>query len=493
MSWSLTALRLHLRDLRKSRGPFRCEASAQAETARLLKLLPQGTLERTVFELAEVQHVSYKAIAARLGISERHLYRVRRAMLERLCAGEAHIQSCSIVPAAMQRLEAARDLRKYGHAQRCVDVTSEILSQGCPPEHTVRTLTLRAMALSELARTGDAQRALEEAHRCAHGADPAQRETMKRMLGMTAAYMPYHDGFSDRAISLTDHTLRGATASSSEPFERRELIRDFIFAGIQHQEAGSPLRALDFLQRALALSNQLPMQPAAEVAQIYIHSAFARSSLANQSAQAREDALAALQIAQWHHLIFEEIWAKLVLGVLCDIAAKPQEGLPYVRDAAQTAESALDGDPLIRTLFLTARVEGAAGNIPAALRRIESAKPLAKTHGLLAAIVHVAAARAERQQGNASRTIMASTRAIHGIEGRALTHYLGIPYLARALARHRLGDVPADDVERATYYLQRGGSLADQADAMNLSYQLTRNRRQLDLALQLRNAAQNIA
>lgn len=493
MTWSLAALRLHLRDLRKSRGPFRSQATAQAETARLLKLLPPGTLEREVFELAEVQHFSYKAIAARIGISERHLYRVRRTLLERLCAGETHIEVGSIVPTATQRLEDARHLHKYGHSQRCVEITGEMLSQRCAGEHAVRVLSLRAMAFSDLGRTDEAHKAVEEARHCTYAIDTSQREITERLVAIAEAYIPYHDGLSDRALSLTDRTLREHSLPSSEPFELRELIRDLIFAGIQHQEAGSPLRALDFLQRALTLSNQLPMQPAAEVAQIYIHSAFARSSLANQSAQAQEDAMRALRIAQWHHLVFEEIWAKLVLGVLCDIAGKPQDGLLYVREAAAAAECALDGDPLIRTLFLTARVEGASGNIGAAMRRIERAKPLSKTHGLLAAILHVAAARAERQHGDASRTIVASTRAIGGIEGRALTHYLGIPYLARALARHRLGDTPSDDVERATYYLQRGGSLADQADAMILSYQLSRNRRELELARELRNAARNIA
>jgi len=89
-----------------------------SEISRLLAFLPPGSIERQVFELAEIQRIPYKVIAARIGVSERHLYRLRRMMLDRLCAAQQHIGVSPVIPLPVQRLENARHEWKYGHAQR---------------------------------------------------------------------------------------------------------------------------------------------------------------------------------------------------------------------------------------------------------------------------------------------------------------------------------------------------------------------------------------
>lgn len=485
--------RHHLRDLRKRRGAFACETAAADEIARLLALLPDGTIERLVFELSEIETLPYKTIAARIGISERHLYRVRCSMFERLAAGEQRAQVRPVVPVELQRLELARTQLKYGHASACLETLDHVLAASLPPVHTLRALTVRAMGLSDLEQYSQARNVLSDACRIEGHLQGRDREIGSRMVTMASAYIPYRDGASDEAILLSESALREAGVLSNDDYATRDLVRDLIFAGIQHQEAGSPKRALDFLHRAHAAVKQLPVQPAAELAQIHIHSAFARAALADQSAQAREDALEALRLAQWHGLHYEEVWANIAVAVLSEMAGKPAEGLPYVHHALSIAQTALDGDPFIRTLFMTARLEGAAGNSASALRRLQTAEPLAQNHGLLRGILEVAQARARRQQGNSETTISASTKAIDALEGRALTHYLGIPYLARAAARAQLGFDARGDVERAMYYLDRGGSLVDQADALELSYRFTRNRRDLQLSRELRHVAAKIA
>src|SRR5579864_5919284 len=104
--------------------------------------------------------------------------------------------------------------------------------------------------------------------------------------------------------------------------------------------------------RARALLERLPVPPAAELAQILIHTAFGRAALADQSAQAHRDAEQALRLAQWHGLQYEEMWASLVLGVLHEMAGKAHDGLAAVRHALDLAHTVADGDPLIRALFL---------------------------------------------------------------------------------------------------------------------------------------------
>ncbi len=198
-------------------------------------------------------------------------------------------------------------------------------------------------------------------------------------------------------------------------------------------------------------------------------------------------------MAQWHGLRYEEVWSLLVLACLADMAGKPRAALPMVERAVELAAASLSGDPFIRTLFITARIEGACGLGERALERLERARPLAENHGLLRGILEVAEARARRQRGEVPETITSATRAIDALEGRARTHYLGIPYLARAIAHEKIGVQNIDDIDRALYYLDCGGSLFDKARALELSYTATKNRRHLEAARELRLTARDIA
>src|SRR5581483_1042764 len=112
---------------------------------------------------------------------------------------------------------------------------------------------------------------------------------------------------------------------------------------------------------------------------------------------------------------YEEVWANLALAVLNEVAGKAREGLPMVHHALQLASSMCDGDPLTRTLFITARLEGASGLGDRALGRLDAARPLTENHGLLRAILDVAEARFYRQRGDVPHTIEASSRAIKGL------------------------------------------------------------------------------
>jgi hypothetical protein len=175
------------------------------------------------------------------------------------------------------------------------------------------------------------------------------------------------------------------------------------------------------------------------------------------------------------------------------MAGKPRDALQFVHRAIDLGTVVLDADPLIRTLFITARIEGASGMGDRALARLHRARPLAQNHGLLRGILEVAEARARRQRGEVMETIESATRAIEAVEGRAKTHYLGIPYLARAIAREKIGADNRDDIERALFYLENGGALFEKARALELSFNVTGNRRHLEAARELRQTARHIA
>lgn len=486
------AFRRHLRDLRKRRGAFRAAAAAEAEAARLLARLAPGSIERKAFELTEILQTPFKKAADQLGVSERHLYRIRSGLLERLAADDSRVSVHHVIAPELQQLELARTLIRYGHAERGEAIANRLLSKALPAEQAVDALTTRALALSDRERYSDARAALEDARVQAARLENGPAQNARRAIAMTEAYIPYRDGFSDAAIDLSEAALRDEFASK-DPFEARRYARDLIFLAVQHEEANNPVRGLECLARAHELLGRLAVPPSAELAQIFLYRALLHAAIPDRAANALADAEEALRIAQWHGLRYEEVWSHLALACLHDMAGKPKDALPLVHRAVELGLSMLEGDPLIRTLFITARVEGACGLGDAALQRLQTARPLAHNHGLLRGILEVAEARARRQRGEVNETIAASTRAIDTLEGRAKTHYLGIPYLARAIACAKSGADSRDDVERALFYLDRGGALGDKARAFELSFEVTRNRKHLDAARELRRAAGHIA
>ena len=486
------ALRAHLRDLRKRRGHFRSSAVAQAEIARLLARLEPDSLERKVFELSEMLRIPFKRVAADLGMSERHLYRIRTALYERLASEDAPISVESVVPAETQHIEMARNVIRYGHAQRGLEIVDRLLDTSLPPAHALDALTTRAIALTGQARYDAARASLEEARSLASRLQDAQAEHALRRIAMAGAYIPYRDGLSDVAIELSERALSREVVVNG-PFETRQYARDLIFLAIQYEEAHNPRRGLECIEKAHHALSRLPVPPSAEIAQVLVYRALLRAAVADQAASARSDAEEALCIAQWHGLQYEEIWSLLALGCLTDMAGKPREALPFVHRAIELGAAVLDDDPLIRTLFITARIEGGSGLGDQALTRLHRARPLAQNHGLLRGILEVAEARARRQRGEVIETIESATRAIEAVEGRANTHYLGIPYLARAIAREKVGADNRDDIERALFYLDNGGALAEKARALELSFNVTGNRRHLEAAQELRQTARKIA
>jgi|SRR5579884_1339941 len=486
------SLRLHLRDLRKRRGPFRSPANAEAEIARLLSRLEPGSIERKVFELSEVLRLPFKKIAADLGVSERHLYRIRSALYEQLAADETPVSVRSVIPRETQEIELARTVIRYGHSQRGLEIVDRLLDKALPDAHALDALTTRALALSGQGRYDEARNALEEARSLAARLPDTDANNARRSIAMAEAYIPYRDGLSDLAIELSERALNAGVAPRN-PFEARSYSRDLIFLAIQHEEAHNPKRGLECLAKAYDVLRRLPVPPSAELAQVLVYRALLRAAVPAEAANARSDAEEALQIAQWHGLQYEEIWSLLALACLTDMAGNPRDAVPIVQRAIELGSAVLDEDPLIRTLFITARIEGASGMGDSALARLRRARPLAEHHGLLRGILEVAEARARRQRGEVSETIASATRAIDALEGRAKTHYLGIPYLARAIARTKIGAENRDDIERALFYLDSGGALLEKARALELSYSVTGNRHDLEAARELRLTARHIA
>src|SRR5581483_7146936 len=136
------AFRHRLRALRKRKGPYRSSQAAEAEIARLLSMLPAGSMQRAIFELCEIAGKPYKVIAAQLGISERHLYRIRVALFESLAASEGQAEVVPVIPPAVQRLDFARSLLKYGHAKQGEAVARDVLARPMPALHAVEALTV---------------------------------------------------------------------------------------------------------------------------------------------------------------------------------------------------------------------------------------------------------------------------------------------------------------------------------------------------------------
>src|SRR5581483_8512354 len=245
---STVAFRLRLRALRKRKGAFRAQATADAEMSRLLAMLEPGSLERTVFELTEIAGLPYKAVAAKLGMSERHLYRVRLALFERLAAGESQIEVLPIVAPEVKRIDYARSLLKHGHAVRSEEVVHGVLASPLPAMHAVEALTVQAMALSDQERFSEAESSLEEARRQAHGMERRQARIASRAIDMAHAYIPYHDGWPDRAIELSEAAI-SKPADLQGAHEIRAYARDLIFLAVQHEETRSPQRSLECLAK----------------------------------------------------------------------------------------------------------------------------------------------------------------------------------------------------------------------------------------------------
>lgn len=484
-------LRRTLFQLRRRQGPFAHKELWLSETARLRSMLRAGSAELAAFEAIEVQGLTFKAAAAQLGFSERHLYRVRHSMREQLCTSPQQHITVQPPPAVEREIEMAAAMLHRGHSDAVLPLVERALDSPASPASVVEALTLRARSLCNLEDFSGARKALTEAHRYVNSIGGESMSPLARDVFMAYSYDLYRRGMYDKAIETAENALAGAKpAHVTNPYAVRGLARQLIFLSLMHQEGGSPHASLKHLDTARDILNTLPAPPAAELAQIAFTSAFSRAAIPGEYYRARLDAHEALQRAEWNGLVYETIWANLAVTMIEEVGGRPQAGLVNAHAALALARTAFCGDPLARTLFLTSRVESAAGLHEDSLSRLRDAEPHVGQIGLMRAIIYVAQARAFRDAGYVDETITAATNAISALESKSQSHYIGIGYLARARARHSLADVRArTDTEAAIYYLERGGSVRDLSIALELSYAQNGNRAHYERARELRIGA----
>lgn len=458
-----------LKDVRKRRGAYRSTERSSLELTRLRSLLPQESVERELFELAEVSGLSYKAIAGRMNLSERHVYRLRKRMIEMLAAGEAYASAAQRATSE-PGLGLVRMLLKYGKYKEAEEAASRLERAGLTPQMGVELLSLKAITACERGRRPEATVALGQAMRLAESVDRNALESCERRTVLAEAHLSYHEGFYETTIERYERALRGWTARALECDEAAALARDLIALGVLHQEGGSPERALEVLDEAERILQRLPNPSYSDVADVHIHRAFAAASLPNRLEDARKDAERALNVAGTHGLAAEYVWANLACGILNELLQKPTEALRDARHALDLARAVLSGGPLARTHFISSRIEIYANELDGTLDHLREARDLTQEDSLLGMVTDLVEARVHRAAGNAKATVESASLAIENFQRRRTsTHYLGEAYLARAIAGHALGRDARDDADAAVALLRRGGWISDQDRALKFA------------------------
>ena len=477
-----------MRDLRKRRGQYRSTDRASRELLRLSSMMPDGSLEREVFERAEIQGASYKAIAVALNISERHLYRIRRRMIEMIEAGESDLSAR--MPERLSALDLIATLLRYGHAQRAADAIRRAENVSFTARERIELAALQAMAACQTGDFPGARNVVERLAADSARLSEADRGYARRRLRMTQGYVSYWYGLYEEALAHCEAALGPHLRKSPGVVgvdELRSVATDAVFLGLLHQEGGSPQRAVDvltFAEKLLRRSNG--DVPLVELTLAYINRAFAKAALPDSLPEARRDADEALLLTRSNGLLCEEVLARLASGVLHEFAGDTEAALNDVRYALDLGRAVLSGDPLCRTHYITSRVQVFAGKIDETLTHIGEARSLVPPDSLLGTIAEIVEGRIHWARSDAAATFDAASRGIVAFQRRKTsTHYLGYAFLSRALAGERLGVDVRADAESAVHLLSRGGFIADQRRALELSARLTGNRRHEQIAREL--------
>jgi tetratricopeptide (TPR) repeat protein len=481
-----------VRDLRKRRGIFRSDAQASRELRRVASLLAAGSLEREIFERAEVGGTPYKAIAVSLNVSERHVYRIRRRMLEMIEAGERD-PAARVPSGGSSGLDIAYTLLRYGHTQRALAAIRRLGNGPLAARERLDALALQAMAACDAGDSSTSRATIERLVGAARGVDAGDAPYAARRALMTRAYASYCRGLYEETIASCESALVPLFARPSDAVDSRDAraaARDATFLGIVHQEGGSPQRSVEVLTFAERLAARNPgVVPLGELAVTYLHRAFALAALPDTLEEARRDASRAVALADRHALPFERVWARLASAVLYEFEGNPAAALADAQQALDLGGAVLSGDPLARTHFIASRVEVFAHQTGATLDHIAEVLPLIPPDSLLATIAELVQARVYSARRDDRATFASASRAIAQFEQlHTTTHYLGAAYLRRAVAGERLGrDVRADS-EAAVSLLSRGGWIPDQRQALSLCARVTANPRLRRVARELASA-----
>lgn len=471
---------LRLRDLRKHRGRFASLPEAKREIARLLALLPATGPERAVFLAIEVEGRPYKQVAHDLNMSERHLYRVRRKMMEALAAGFATLES-PVRPLVDHTVGSAHRALEHGDAPRACALLRQAIGRGFDSNDTlVQALALQVRAQADCGREDAAQLALDDLRRAVNAAEESH-ESAARELAHAQSYLYLRRGLYRKALEYVTNP-KPVLHEMADAHAQLRYARTLIFTATLHQEEGSPEIALAVLSQAERLLERLTPAPAAESAQIATLRAFCLGADPNRLNEAHDSAASALSLAAWHGLTLEYAWARITQAWLCAAAGPFDDGLAYAKEAAECASQTSAGDQLARILLISARLHGRSGNHREALASIEAAAEAAKHWPWLSAVAASSYARTLAGNGQSDAALAAATSYIDAYEHLNDSPYQGFARFARAAALWKRGIRSDEDIEAALHYFDRGGALRDRIDAYALSAAMTGNRRHAQLS-----------
>ena len=345
--------------------------------------------------------------------------------------------------------------------------------------------SLRARARMDAGDEARARDDVREAVRIAKSPEGASSVTALE-ASMAQAYLVYRKGQYPAAVEIARGAVDTLPTRSMGPTQARLLAQALIELATQELELGETRDALAHLARADAALRALPEPPAGDRCQILIQSALGYATSSSDFTRAIAYAREALQLAQWHQLDYEQVWADLTLAIIGQCAGTLPEAQRHAQSALALARLSLDGDQLGRAYFIASRIETARGNGVGALALLQEAWPIVERDPLMRGIFYVCEARTQRVVGDERGTEIAATRAIDTIERDGSSPNIGIAYLARAWARRGSRKKAAiGDVEHAIECLRRGGFLADLAGSLQLSYEMTGNTSQHREALEL--------
>ncbi|HTA38894.1 MAG TPA: winged helix-turn-helix domain-containing protein [Candidatus Acidoferrales bacterium] len=382
-------------------------------------------------------------------------------------------------------LATARRLLQRGRHADARTFLEPMASKHLDASSSATFLSLRARARMDGGDEARAQDDVREAMRISKSFEGASAATALE-AATAQAYLAYRKGHYPASIEIARRAVDAVPTRSMGPTEARLLAQALIELASQELELGATREALAHLARADAALRALPEPPAGDRCQILIQSALGYATSSSDFTRAIAYAREALQLAQWHQLDYEQVWADLTLAIIGQCADTLPEAQRHAQSALALAGLSLDGDQLGRAYFIASRIETALGNGSAALALLQQAWPIVRQDPLMRSIFYVCEARTRRVVGDERGTEIAASRALETIERDGSSPNAGIAYLARAWARRgsRMKEAIAD-VELAIECLRRGGFLADLAGSLQLSYEMTGNETQRREALEI--------
>ncbi len=220
----------------------------------MASLLPAGSLEREIFERAEVAGTPYKAIAATLNVSERHVYRIRRRMLEMIEAAERD-PATRIPSGGNSGLDVAWTLLRYGHAQRALATIRRTGDGPLTARERLDALALQAIAACDAGDAATSRATIARLAGAARNVEAGDAQYAARRAFMTRAYASYCRGLYEETIALCEAALlplfaRPADAGRPVRRARRGARRDLLGHGASGGRLARTLRRGADVRRA---------------------------------------------------------------------------------------------------------------------------------------------------------------------------------------------------------------------------------------------------